>query len=541
MFSATAFGLDTVGGYGVDNVSVTNVEQLVCDAAVNPDTGCNVVYSSASDLFETCGDGDLNIEPGEQWQVDIDLTKLGAGDAVNTMADLAVNAGSTAGAIVTGNPQNYGTIPGNGGVGTGSYGFTVDGGAGCLTDLTFDVTNVSDNSTLYPDELAVLDLPIGSVAASETGNQQFNPAGVTAGTATSPLTPAFSLPTPVTSASIRYDFNYDNVLSEFATQDTSPLEPQNGALQSTLSPAFAAGSGNVTSATVDWTSLSYIGSGNLNNCTRVFLVTPDATEIDLKAQGDPAANPYDVLSIYQGVNGGPGQYSIGVWERQGGGCNGTASLGGGTMAVDGAAPGDFTNNAQVVLWDGSSSTILKGFGAPDANPYDVTAIYNAAGGGSYEIRVEESGGGGSAEVSSAAMTLTTGSCDGFCSPGSPTPPPVGDGVNGSLMTLDKGVGPDDVVVTIDNATCSADHAVVLYGTLGNFTGYQGAVTTGCDLGAGPSGTVTQAGDMLWFNVIWVNADDDGGYPGDATAGARSWSAAGLCGVVSDDTSDPVCD
>jgi hypothetical protein len=53
--------------------------------------------------------------------------------------------------------------------------------------------------------------------------------------------------------------------------------------------------------------------------------------------------------------------------------------------------------------------------------------------------------------------------------------------------------------------------------------------------------VTHAGDNVWFNVIWVNDDDAAGHPGFDSGSARSWSAAGLCGVVSDDPADAVCD
>ena len=65
--------------------------------------------------------------------------------------------------------------------------------------------------------------------------------------------------------------------------------------------------------------------------------------------------------------------------------------------------------------------------------------------------------------------------------------------------------------------------------------------SGCDLGAGPTATVVHAGDDVWFNVIWVNEDDAAGHPGFASSGPRSWDAAGLCGVASDDPADGACD
>ena len=83
--------------------------------------------------------------------------------------------------------------------------------------------------------------------------------------------------------------------------------------------------------------------------------------------------------------------------------------------------------------------------------------------------------------------------------------------------------------------------MVVYGNIGDYSTYQGAVDVGCDLGTGPTATVTHAGDNVWFNVIWVNDNDAAGHPGFDSSGARMWSAAGLCGVISDDTSDAVCD
>ena len=125
-------------------------------------------------------------------------------------------------------------------------------------------------------------------------------------------------------------------------------------------------------------------------------------------------------------------------------------------------------------------------------------------------------------------------------PAAPPPPPLGDGLNGgSQMTAAHGLGADDVDITFDVGTCSDDHAVVLYGDIGNFGGYQGAVATGCNAGSSGSATFSQAGS-IWFLVHWVNGNNVAGSAGDATAGERTYTAAGLCGVVSDDTSIQVC-
>ena len=132
-------------------------------------------------------------------------------------------------------------------------------------------------------------------------------------------------------------------------------------------------------------------------------------------------------------------------------------------------------------------------------------------------------------------------CDvAACVPGT-SAPPVGDDVVGTGIRLIKGAGANDIDITFDTATCSDDHAIVVYGNIGDFTGYQGTVDIGCNLGTGGSTTFTQAGSGVWFNVIWVTSDGKAGHPGyDGNGLIRPWNAVGLCGATSDDQSDGVC-
>jgi len=522
----------------VIHTTLAETASFVCDTTVRPDPEvCGLVVDDVGNLTEFCGDGDMNVEPTEIWDVDVTLKKQGAGDAVSAAADLAVNVGSAVAATISGNPGDYGTIAASGGTATDTYRFTVDVAAACINDLTFDVTNISDTSTTYPDETSAFQVPVGATVAVETGNQQTSPAVATNNTGSAIFTPAFSLASAA-SASVSYSTAYSADPDETATQDTDPLTVNNTTSVSTLSAAFTIDDLTAQSATVDWTSLTH--GGNVNGCTTVFLRTPNATDIDLKADGAAPANPYDVLSIYQGVNGGPGQYSIGLVEDSGGsGCNsGPAELTGVTMVVAGTSSANFTDNARVELYDGTTAHLLKDYGVADANPYDVTSIYNGAGPGTYEIRVSENNAGGTAEVSSAALSISAVGCDLGCT-ALPGPPPVGDGISGNQMLVGKGVGVDDVDITFDVATCSSDHAVVLYGDMGDFSAYQGEVTTGCDAGSTGTATINQSGSF-WFNVIWVNGSDAAGYPGEATAGPRTWTATGLCSVASDDQGDQVC-
>jgi hypothetical protein len=209
------------------------------------------------------------------------------------------------------------------------------------------------------------------------------------------------------------------------------------------------------------------------------------------------------------------------------------------MTVDGQVRGgDWDANARVYLWDGSIQTILKDFGEADANPYDIASLYT--GGGQYEVRLESQN-EESFRMTNAQMTVTQTSCDVSSCVAGVSPPPLCDGVVGDLMSLGKGAGVNELDVTFDTVTCSEDHAIVVYGNIGDFTGYQGAVDAGCDLGATGSGTFTHAADNVWFNLLWVTSDDKAGHPGyDSGPFIRPWNAVGLCGATSDDPSDPVC-
>jgi len=101
------YGISTAGGYGLDNVSVTNVVQRTCDATPRPDVGCGVVFDQAGNLAQVCGDGDALIEPTERWSVDVTLRNSTSAAAVSTLADLVVSGGSLNPASVTGNPGAF--------------------------------------------------------------------------------------------------------------------------------------------------------------------------------------------------------------------------------------------------------------------------------------------------------------------------------------------------------------------------------------------------------------------------------------------------
>ncbi len=533
MNGATVFGLDTSGGYGLDNVVVTSNAQECDSAVVVPSNSCDLTFESADNLTEQCGDGDALVEPGEQWSVDVSLINDTEATAVNTVADLTVNAGGVQ-ATVSGNPGMYGTLAPKASA-TQSYSFIVDPAATCVDDVDFDVTNIMDNATMHPDALNAFSVQVGGVGFQETGFQGTDPLDSTGPIVSSIVSPQFSLGS-VDSGVLSY--NFEGLLapgSEIATQDT-PLSNLDGVtLNSTLSPAFTVEPATSTAATVNWTTLT---SNNVRNCTRVTLFAEGGESIVLKNFGQDDLSPYDVLAFYD--THGAGQYTIELSDDATGGCgNGTSSLAGTTMTVDGqVSGGDWNANARVYLWDGSTQTVLKDYGQADANPYDVTGLYT--GGGQYEVRLEAQN-SEAFRMTSAEMTITQTSCDVSSCVAGVTPPPLGDDVVGTGIRLNKGAGANDLDITFDTVTCSEDHAIVVYGNIGDFTGYQGAVDAGCDLGATGSGTFTHAADNVWFNVLWVTSDNKAGHPGfDSGPFIRPWNALGLCGATSDDQSDPVC-
>jgi hypothetical protein len=136
--------------------------------------------------------------------------------------------------------------------------------------------------------------------------------------------------------------------------------------------------------------------------------------------------------------------------------------------------------------------------------------------------------------------VTLDGLDHTTCPAAPGPPPAADGTSGLPLRLRRGVN-GRLVATYDTQLCTADHAVLLWGALSDFSDYQGAVTSSCDLGNdGLASFIPPAGDV-WFNMLWVDEDDTAGHPGYGTSGPRTWTATGLCGVDADNALDPTCD
>ncbi len=213
------------------------------------------------------------------------------------------------------------------------------------------------------------------------------------------------------------------------------------------------------------------------------------------------------------------------------------------VRIIGTGPaGSWTASAQVSLIDPAAAvTVLKAYGAVDANPYDVTALYT--GPGTYQIRLEENLGGtatlsdGTMEIQKAVVECDVSSCTGTSAP-----PPVQATGAGAAKFIKH---PDGNIlrVTYDAVTCNAQRAILLYGILGDWAGYAGCADD--DLGNGGLDAAVDASGLenVWFNIVWTSSGT-AGHPGFVFQGGgnepRSWAVGTLCGMTGEDHGHPTC-
>lgn len=148
-------------------------------------------------------------------------------------------------------------------------------------------------------------------------------------------------------------------------------------------------------------------------------------------------------------------------------------------------------------------------------------------------------------ISNLAQTVDCDTTDNSALPGCAIPlPPVADNgtAGGSAATFvkDTNFNTNNIInVTYDATTCSGAQTAILYGTIGDYTGYSGCAQPN----GGSSGSTTIDTSTInnaWFNIVWTDGAGTAGHPGYGTAGARSWSGVGYCGITADDTSKTTC-
>jgi hypothetical protein len=283
-YTQPAAGSYTVAAQVTD--SCINPPPQTCIATVattiegSPNVDYDAAFDPATTLAEICGDGDLIVEPGEEWQVTVQLINNAAAcTANNVKADLTVNASSVVAATVCNNPGAYGNIP-PGGTEQFTYSFVVDSLAVCVNDITFDVTNIVSDEGAYPDGIAAFGVTVGQV-------------------------------------------------TETAVQATDPLMVKNDIISSLFAPAFILGS-PVTSAELSYTLTHDGGAADLLDCTKVELLDPagDPTLIKDFGKADPL-KPVDVTGSYIGK----GTYELQLTEASKGCGSGSATISSGTLTV----------------------------------------------------------------------------------------------------------------------------------------------------------------------------------------------------------------
>jgi hypothetical protein len=128
--------------------------------------------------------------------------------------------------------------------------------------------------------------------------------------------------------------------------------------------------------------------------------------------------------------------------------------------------------------------------------------------------------------------------------GQAVPPPVADGkLAGTAARFTRNViETGQIIVTYDATACAGEKAVIVYGSLGNFSTYQGCAQS--DAGEAGTATIDASGlTNVWFNILWTNGTT-AGHPGFGSSGTtdveRSWSAAGFCGIAADDHGRYTC-
>ena len=125
-----------------------------------------------------------------------------------------------------------------------------------------------------------------------------------------------------------------------------------------------------------------------------------------------------------------------------------------------------------------------------------------------------------------------------------SPGPIDDGRNGTqTATLaSSSVIPEQIDVSYGTDNCLFSKAVILYGSLSDYTQYAGSAQND----GGNTGSAIIDGTALtnvWFNIIWTE-NSMAGHPGYAHDGVseleRTWTASGFASITGDDHSVLEC-
>ena len=437
-YVAGATGTYTVSYTNASGCTGTSAGHTVTITACAPNVQVDGAFDPLTTLAEVCGDGDGYIEPGEQWTVRVRLANTGNLGAATVQADLAINAGSQVIAVISGNSGQYGDIAAGGTALTASpyYQFEVPTGVVCPKDLVFDVVNIRSTGYTYASGQPALTVQVGAVI-SENALLATTPLTALGGAATSNLSPAFTLASPE-AAVLAYD--YSHTAGGGTTTLFGPDDTPGDSASWTRTSFDSQSEAHCTYSDAHARSGATTGSLELANAVSTVGYTGITVRFAYRHTKVPGGPPqYGTLTLdwYDGTTwtnaawtsaqtetwvcdqqvvlpaGAEGKAGFKVRFRH------SSNAAGKYSHVDyvriegtGAGSGDWTNNVQVELIDPSATaTVLKGYGAADANPYNVLAYYTGA--GTYRVRITESAGGTATLTTPGGegMTVTLSECD----------------------------------------------------------------------------------------------------------------------------------
>jgi fibronectin type 3 domain-containing protein len=437
-YVVSATGTYTVSYINASGCTGTSAGHSVTITACAPHIQVDGAFDPLTTLAQACGDGDGYIEPGEQWTVRVRLANTGTLGATTVQADLAISAGSQVIAVISGNSGQYGDIPAGGTALTAPpyYQFEVPSGVVCPKDLIFDVVNLRSIGYTYPAEQPAFTVQVGA-ALSENAVLATTPLTASSGSATSNLTPAFTLGAADT-ATLAYAYSHSagGGTATLFGPDDSPGDSANWTRTNFASQSEA----HCTYSDAHARSNATTGTLELTNPVSTVGYTGITVRFGYRHTRVPGGPPqYGTLTLdwYDGTTWTNGAWTSAetetwVCDQQvvlPAGAEGKAGFkvrfrhssnaAGKYSHVDyvriegtGAGSGDWTNNVMVELIDPSATaTVLKAYGTADANPYNVQPYYTGA--GTYQVRITENAGGTATLTTPAGQGMTVGlsECD----------------------------------------------------------------------------------------------------------------------------------
>lgn len=523
---------------------------------------CTTLSLISSSFTDSCasggaGDGDGVIDPGETVSLSANLRNGLSNALTGVNATLST---TTPGITILGASSTYAdfaarAVESND---TPQFSFSVDPSIalGTTINLNLHVTALTGGGPFDIPMTYSVGMPVAG--GDVTATQVTTPLTATNGAATSPFTPAFTQ-AAVTRATLSYSSNYaGGTATLFGPDDMSSLvnwttsgavTVQTAAHCTAMNTSYARIAGTSSSitltnavSTVGYTNIHVKFSSGISSTlgAPVFHMDWYDGTAWTTAYTNPTATGWNCsndIALPAGAEGKAGFKIRFTFTNASASRFGWADY----VSITGspAATGTWTANARVSLVDPSSTvTVLKAFGAADANPYNVQPYYTGA--GTYQIRVEENA-GDEATITGAVMHAVeyTGNA---CSTATPPPRVPYSITHTGITTSNQGT---DGTVTWDVTNCSSANYHIIYGkgeNLATWTvdGGKCAIgTSGTYLWTGMPDPSSYASRFLWFLVVGDNGSTTEGswgltYPGGAEEGGTNCS--NVCGMTGKNTS-----